>query len=321
MLQRWVLALVLAAPWSMGWCAMAPQAPPGADKYQAWCAAAALQLAARTDANSLATAAALMFAGSRRGPKVDAAALGLVSRASALAPDDDAIAWLRLELCANAPDCDFRDAATTMRWIAADNAAAWMPTLMLAQRDRDSTEIDRILADMALGKRFDVYWNRINVMMFDTLENLTSLRGGAFGSDAGRLYLVAGIASVEAIPTYFPLINACREPKSGPDRREACLKLSKTMQQGDAVTTQIAGLAIEKRFVSPDGKEAHALDERRRTLDYRVKASAKFNDPLLPWLRNARARRLIARMRLAHREEDVCISILRELGLGVDPPP
>jgi hypothetical protein len=262
-----------------------------------------------------------MFAGSCMGPKADAVALGLVSRASELAPDDAAIAWLRLELCANAPDCDFRDAATAMRWIAADNAAAWMPTLMLAQRDRDSTEIDRILAAMALGKRFDVYWNRIDVMLFDALKNLTTLRGGAFGSDAGRLHLVAGIASVEAIPTYFPLINACREPKAGPDRREACLKLSKIMQQGDAVTTQIAGLAIEKRFVTPDGKEARALDERHRTLDYRVKAAAKFNQPLLPWLRNARARRLVARMRLARREEDVCIAILRELGVAIDPPP
>jgi hypothetical protein len=300
---------------------MAPQSPGAADKYQAMRTAAALQLAQRNDADSLATAAALMFAGSSIGPKADAAALGLAQRASELAPENAAIAWLRLELCASAPDCDFRDAATAMRWIAADNAAAWLPTLMLAQRDRDATEVDRILADMAQGKRFDIYWNRINVMLFDTLKGLKTLRGGAFGADAARLSIVRGIASAEVIPPYHPLIDACRESGAGPDRRESCLKLSKTMQQGDAVSTQMTGLAIERRFVSPDSKEARALDERRRTLDYRLMASAKFNDPLLPWRRNARARWRIAHMRLAHRQEDVCIAILREQGVAIDPTP
>lgn len=317
-----MLVLVCAAPWCPGWCANTSQGghSGAADRGQAWRTAAAEQLAARNDALSLATAAALMFAGSAGNPKADATALDLAARASELAPGDAAIAWLRLELCANAPDCDFRDAATAMRWIAADNAAAWMPTLMLAQRDRDRTEIDRILADMALGKRFDIYWNRINVMMFDTLKGLRTLHGSAFDSDAGRLSLVKGISSAELVPPYHPLMDACRESVAGADRRESCLKLSKTMQQGDAVSTQVAGLTLEKRFLSPDGKEARALDERRRTLDYRVTTSAKFNDPLLPWLRNERARWRIERMRLVHRQEDVCIAILREQGVAIDPP-
>ena len=54
-----------------------------------------------------------------------------------------------------------------MRWVDPDNAAAWLPTLAAAQRDRDTTEVDRILGDMARTNRFDLYWNRIVVLMFD----------------------------------------------------------------------------------------------------------------------------------------------------------
>ena len=52
-----------------------------------------------------------------------------------------------------------------MRWVDADNGAAWLQTLSAAQKDRDATEVDRILADMAHGERFDLYWNRIVVLM------------------------------------------------------------------------------------------------------------------------------------------------------------
>jgi hypothetical protein len=55
-------------------------------------------------------------------------------------------------------------------------------------------------------------------------------------------------------------------------------------------------------------------------LEWRT-ASAKVADtPLLPWLRNARARSRLAKMRALPREEDVCIALLREHRMPLDPP-
>jgi hypothetical protein len=306
-------------------------APPGAapkadsDEYQAWRAAATHALIERGDADSLATAAALSFVGSAK-PKTDAAktesaALDLAVRAGSLAPQDAAIGWLHLQLCTETADCDVRDAATTMRWVDADNGAAWLPTLAVAQRDRDGIEVDRVLADMAQGAHFNLYWNRVVVMMFDAVKRATGdLPGHVLKSDLSRLTAVTGIAGAELIPRFSPLIDACRDSAAGTERREACLKLSKIMQRGDTVIVQLTGLAIEKRLVAPDGKEARAIAERRHVLEWRVAAAAQFDTPLLPWLKNARARARLAHMRALPREEDVCLSILREHGVAIDPP-
>ncbi len=84
--------------------------------------------------------------------------------------------------------------------------------------------------------------------------------------------------------------------------------------------TQLVGFAIERRLTVPDSKEQKSLDERRRVLEWRV-ASANLSDaPLLPWLRNARARQRLANMRKLPREEDVCIALVREHGLPLEPP-
>ncbi|MDP9065260.1 MAG: hypothetical protein M3O06_05280, partial [Pseudomonadota bacterium] len=139
------------------------------DAFAAGRAAAAYALAARRDSGSLAAAAALTFAAPARAKadasRAGAAALELAARASELAPDDPAIGWLYLTLCAGAPSCDFRDAATNLRWVDAENAAAWLPTLTAAERDKDVVQADRVLAAMAQGSRFDIYGNRLAVLV------------------------------------------------------------------------------------------------------------------------------------------------------------
>ena len=58
------------------------------------------------------------------------------------------------------------------------------------------TEVTRVLADMAQGTRFDVYWNRTVVMLFDALKNVRgALPANYVPSDLARLseaVLVAG---------------------------------------------------------------------------------------------------------------------------------
>ena len=284
-----------------------------ADGLQIWRDAAEKALVARGDANSLATAAVLAFPGH--------AALDLAVRAGASAPEDAAIGWVHLQLCAHAAGCDIRDAATTLRWVDADNSAAWLPTLAAAQKDHDAMEVDRVLVDMAQGARFDFYWNRIVVLTAHSLKNVRGeLPRQAPKSDATRLPAMAGLAATEMLPSFLPLNEACREPAAGTERHESCLKLSKIMQRGDTVVAQLAGFGLEKHLVAPDGKEARAIAERRRVLEWRVSTAAQFDTPLLPWLTNGRAQSRLSLMRTLPREEDVCVAMLREHGVATEPP-
>ena len=279
--------------------------------YGAWTDKAAQVLIARTDANSLATAAALRVAG----------AVELAARASELAPQSAPLGWLRLQVCARSAACDLRDTATVLRWVDPENAAAWLPTLAAAERERDVTEVDRVLAVMARAERFDLYWNPIVVLMSDALEAVRrELPGHYAASDSARYATASGLAAGGIIPNFAPLADACRESISFPERRELCLELSKTMQRSDTIAAQLVGFSIERRLLPPDGKEARAIAERRRALEWRAGAAAEVDAPLLPWTKNARARARLAKMRATAREEDVCKAILRAHKIALDPP-
>jgi hypothetical protein len=333
MVKRSLLILSLAAAHAASAVGVTPPAAAprplahvAADRFQEWRNAAAATLIARADANSLATAAALRYAGPRDGARtasrsLEPSALELAASAAELAPQDASIGWLRLQLCSGTPSCDMRDIATVMRWVDADNAAAWLQTLAAAQKDRDPTEVDRILADMARGARFDLYWNRIVVLMVDALEAARNeLPGSYAASDSARLSAVSGIAAGEVIPPFAALVEACREPGAAAERRELCLKLSKTMQRSDTIAAQMAGFSIERHLLSPDSREARAIAERKHVLEWRVAAAARFDSPLLPWTKNAHARARLVQMRAMPREEDVCVAILREHKMALDPP-
>ena len=296
------------------------------DPYPAWRAAAAQTLAARGDADSLATAAALTFLGSPSRSRTEAArassaALELAVKASEMAPDNPAIAWLRLQLCTGAPGCDIRATATTMRWIAADNSAAWLPTLTAAQRDKDTMEIDRVLAGMAQGRHFDLYDNRSTVLMYDALRRARSqLPAHYIESDLARMTEATGIANSAVLPTFSPLINVCREAAQGSERRDACLTTARILQHADTVMAQLVGFAIEKRLLPADAREQRTIAERRRVLEWRVTTTNQSDARTMPWLKNVGARLRIAKMRAMPREEDVCVALLREHRLPLDPP-
>ena len=324
MVKRCILVLALALPHAE--CALSAAAKNDTEPYPAWRATAARILATRHDANSLATAAALTFLGppsrSRtETAKAAGAALELAEKASELAPDNSAISWLRLQMCTNAPGCDIRAAATVMRWVAADNSVAWMPTLATALKDKDTTEVDRVLDDMAQGEHFDLYGNRAVVLMFDALKRARrELPGGYLDSDWARLTEATGIANAAVVPPFSPLINACREAAMNTDSRDSCLTLSKTMQRADAVMAQLVGFAIEKRLSPMDAKEMHTIAERRHLLEWRVAATNQADAQPRPKLKNADARWQIGKMRIMPREEDVAIAILRKHHMALDPP-
>jgi hypothetical protein len=307
--------------------ASAPGAPVTAGQNQIFRSQAAKVLAGRADANSLVTAAALRFAGANGKPRFKSvsseaqkSAVELLTQAADLAPQSAAIAWLHLQICAETPGCSTPEVATVMRWIDADNSASWMPILATAQKDKDTVEIDRVLDDMAQAPRFDLYLNRLTVVMFDVLKTERhALPAQYAASDWARFTEVSGIATAQAIPSFTALIEVCRDIAAAPERREVCLKLAKTMQKGDTVATQMAGFGIERRLLPADSKEARAVMERRRLLEWRVTAAAQFDLPLMPWTKNTRSRARLDQMRLRSREEDVCIAILREHKTATEP--
>ena len=141
MVKHGLKLLILGVTMSQSAAALATTAPgvkaaSPADKYQVWRNEAVRVLAARADANSVATAAALSFTNSYAAPAAAPAALQLIARASDLAPQSAAVGWLHLQLCANTPACDSRDAAFVLRWVDPDNAAAWLAQLALAHKDK-----------------------------------------------------------------------------------------------------------------------------------------------------------------------------------------
>jgi hypothetical protein len=313
------LAVLHAGP---AWPSTAPALNPKSQayKFQVWRNEAVAALAARPDTNSLATAAALGFTNSYAVPSAAPAALQLIARASELAPQNAAIGWLHLQLCVAAPSCDSREAAIVLRWVDPDNGAAWLSQLSTAQKDKDSIEVDRVLADMARGTRFDLYYNQLTVLMFDALNGVRrELPGGVVASDSAKLTALAGVANAEIIPPLSPLLDSCRESTNFSERHTDCLKLAKIMQRGDTVIVQMVGFSIEKRLVPPDSKEGKSLAERRRLLEWRSSSAAKLDSSILPWTQNARARIRLTEMRLRPREEDVCIALLRQHKMALEP--
>jgi hypothetical protein len=308
--------------------AVSSNADPRLEKFQAWRSAAVRVLGARTDANSLATAAVLGFWDWRVQPKTHASvppasassALQRIGQASELAPDNPAIIWLNLQLCAATAGCDSRTIATDLRWVDPDNSAAWMSELSDAHKDKDTVEIARVLADMARGKRFDVYYHGIVLMMFDALAAVRrELPGGVTASDRERLITLEGAAAAEIFPPFAPLTDACKESGSTAERREVCTRIARIMQKGDTVLAQTVGFGMERRLLSPDSAEAKAIAERRQLLEWRLAAADKLDFSVLPWTTAARTRTRIAEMRLLPREEDVCIALLRRHKMALEP--
>jgi hypothetical protein len=319
-----VLILVFAmsqAAAALATAAPGPNAKSPADRYHLWRSEAVRALSARADANSVATAAALSFTNSFAAPSTAPTALQLAARASNLAPENAAIAWLHLQLCAATPACDSRDAAIVLRWVDPDNGAAWLDQLSTAHKDKDTIEVDRVLGDMARGTRFDLYYNQIMVMMLDALNGVRrELPGGVMASDTEKLIALAGVANAEIIPPFSPLIDSCRESTAGSERRADCLKLAKIMQRGDTVIVQMVGFGIERRLIPADSREAKSLAERKHLLEWRLSTASKLDASILPWTQSARTRVRLAEMRLKPREEDVCIALLRQHKMALEPP-
>lgn len=279
-----------------------------------WLDAAIGLLDTRGDANSLLAAALIGRDGD--GP------LALANRAARLAPDDAATGWVDLRVCASTPGCDTRGVAAAMRWLDPDNAAAWLPTLEAAVASHDDVETDRVLAHMARGSSMDFYWNPIVARAFDALRSVAPrIPGHALDSDAAILVAVERAADRLIVPPLAALETVCRDSRSGSPRRSACEAIARLLRHGDTIDAQYAGYSIGRRFARYGSADFRTFGEARRVLEWRVANAARFDAPLLPWLRSAHARWRVEQMRKLGRQEDVILAVLRYQGLPIDPPP
>jgi len=227
-----------------------------------------------------------------------------------------------LRVCASTPGCDSRGVAAAMRWLDPNNAAAWLPTLESAVGSHDEVETDRVLAHMARGSSLDFYWDPIVARAFDALRAVAPrIPGHPLDSDAAILAAVEQAAGRLIIPSLTALETVCRDARPGSPRRTACEKIAQLLRHADTIDAQYAGYSIGRRFARYGSPGYRALGEARRVLEWRAANAARFDSPLLPWLRSAHARWRVEQMRKLPRQEDVIIAVLRYQGLPIDPPP
>ena len=170
-----------------------------------WSVGTARELAVRGDAKSLATAALLLRSANSLGASDALHAIDLADRAAQAAPDDNAIGWIHLRICEQTPGCDLPGAATTLRWVDADNAAPWLSMLSAAIRDKDEPAVDHALAGMAAAKRFYLYWNPTVTMVFDTLKSAgATAPPGMSKADHSRLDAAFGLSIAVMPPLQEP---------------------------------------------------------------------------------------------------------------------
>jgi hypothetical protein len=61
------------------------------------------------------------------------------------------------------------------------------------------------------------------------------------------------------------------------------------------------------------------MSERRHVLEWRAMMAARAESGVLPWLKNARARKRLAQMRESSRQEELFVAILREHKMALEP--
>ena len=131
------------------------------------------ELAARTDADSLAASALFER---EVGGSVNAISLDLAARAVAAAPQRADLAFLQLQLCASAPECDTAPLEARLAQIDPDNGMAWTYALIRADHANLNAPWRAAREALARSQRINLYWNPI-------VSHLTVAAAGRQGFD------------------------------------------------------------------------------------------------------------------------------------------
>lgn len=222
----------------------------------------ALILSNRTDADSLAAAGLVLSIGPHPDPRV----MGLLTRAAERGPDRPELAWLQAQLCSEIPACDPEPFELNLQSLAPSNGAGWMGALNRAHAEKDPSAMDAALEAIGRSDRLDIYYTTLVAKLTRAVAepHRLSLREAEV--------LVIGYLAARAIPGYTAASAGCKgERLQLPRTLEACRGLARSFRAGDAIITEMIGVAITKRVWPENSPEWIAADESRHAYDLNSK--------------------------------------------------
>ena len=241
----------------------------------------------------------------------------LIGRAQKFGPDDPLVWWVSTFLCSDAPDPCHEQAAARLQHVAADNAAAWLPSL---HATRDSGRARALLATMAQAKRFDDYWAAGVLAVYDAVKTLPvpeEVLHHGLNTTAARINLATGVGG-GFLPNYARLGELCR---AGDRNDEAlvsdCLAVARLLESGGSFRSQLVGFSIEDSLL-PDGTARDVMRARQRSSVWQkqqfLELSARFPRD------EALAQTYMTLLRRSGDELTTVTAFLRDQHISTDPP-
>lgn len=239
----------------------------------------------------------------------------LLAKAVAAVPDDTFVQWLALSDPKKMAG-EAEDGADRARRLAAsdpDNAAAWMPSLVLAVKANDVKQIDAVLGRMAGAKRFDTHFRDYLFVWFDFYA-----RRPASTNNPHAYVQALARATAFPLPAYQRLIGVCDPAKNeGIDtqRLDRCAAIARGMASGDVVITQLIGHSILRLGGRATPDEADA-ERQLRWLQKQQMVLADDERQMMAGLTH-----LVDDWRETDNEEAVYRRSTQRAGLSLTPPP
>ena len=320
-LMNGFLALcVLAVLPALGGCATTRSDAQYTEDYAAWQARLTAALSAQGDADSLVALALLRRTVTEPRYFTDTTALNALTAAVAAAPENRAIAALRLQACLAAQACDATEPAEHVRRIDPGNGIAdWAP-LRAAMLSNDAPRIDTALAALANAQTFSVHFSNYVVAAADALVRTrlpAEPQRRRSGESVDWLFVAIDGSSLYTTAAVQDLAKACRDPAASTARIANCLRMYATLLRSDTLGLQSFGANQILRLAPRGSPEAAAAAEVRRNLDW-------YNEGLYsaarPWnFRRIQTEQLVA-LRSYAREEDARRALLTALEVPAAPP-
>jgi hypothetical protein len=280
-----------------------------------WRMDAVKSLASMQDADALVTAAAL----SKGSPDDAGKSVGLLDRAMAIAPQAADIGLLDVILCRMQPGCDMLSREARVRGIDPHNGAVWMAALHDAATHADQVRVDEALSNMARSTHFNFHFSSIGRRFIAGLNRVPASPGNpadlADTPEAQRQEQAMAMVAALAMPALQDLMHACKPGSAASDaRRKTCRDIATSMEHGDSLVANIAGLRLHEWTARDAGDHAEAMAQRRR-LQWRMNQLGTITGtPALPTTKE------ITTMLAHEREIDGIDAMLTDAGKPLDPP-
>jgi hypothetical protein len=265
-------------------------------------------LALRSDADSLAASAlfARFLAGSTSSVSLD-----LAARAVAAAPTRADLAYLQLQLCESAPDCDPGQLELRLSQLDPDNGMPWLYALMRAERANANAQWRAVREGLSRESRVTAYWNSL-------VSHLTAAAAGRDGFDTVAAMLEVVGAESALVPALQPVSRAC----SVEDVKDAlvlaqCRQIAAALMKADTELLEAYGSTLAIRLWPVGSEQLQQVIAQRRVVRYRIdqmsRYPAKFNSP-------AATRALAGYVQKNPSEQTALRALFVELGVAPDPP-